>query len=200
MRYYRNTIVRMKGTGFAHYGRINKVLPDNQYEVIDCGRHVSIVDHDVIEADGYKGLYDWGHEPDDKYPRFRHMTTLRRLKQKACIYNPDVWRKPQYKIIKNDERISHDLVWEARCIIIEQGVIANYTVFHGKRLRDHNYWRRYLLHDVLVTSYRAQHRPVSMHGKNWHILISKDYTEMVEIHSGNVEDIKRDLFLIKLSG
>ncbi len=200
MRYCRNTVISPKGTGYAHYGRINKILPDNKYEVIDCGKHISIIDHGNIVVDGYKGCYEWGHGLESDRPRFRYMTTLRRLKQISQRYNPDVWKKPRHKLLKNDERISFDLARDAAWVVTEQGKRVTVTHFHGRKIKDHNHWYRAVLHDVMVTRYCAMNKALSVRGPNWHILVSRDYTERVEVKSGDIEDIKRDLLMVKLSG
>ena len=199
MRFHRNTIVRPRTDG-SHYGRILYVLPNGYYDVLDCGKHITRLHHDEIEADGYIGSWVFGRDARGLVPLFSHMTTIRKLKQISSGYNPDIWRKSRRRLLVNNPLIACDLASCAIYAIYDQGVRVSFREFGGKPFRDHNHYSRYLLHDVVVTTYKAMHKARSVRGRNWEILVSNDYTEHVEIRYGEVADILNDLIMIRLAG
>lgn len=81
---------------FLFYGRIVKVLPNDYFLTIDCGKYCFIIHKDSLKLDNnYKGF-------TDKYTkRFIRMPTLRKLKQMASQYNKKVWKKNRKNIEDN---------------------------------------------------------------------------------------------------
>ena len=89
-----NTVVREKDQWF--YGRVIRTLPDGYVLWLCCGLHFHINHVDELEADGYKGFMS------NSEGRFIHMTTLRKLKQRATRYHGrNVWNTPlDYEFIR----------------------------------------------------------------------------------------------------
>ncbi len=193
----RNQIVLpTKNDGYVMYGRIINVLPNNKYRVIDCGKHVTIYHHDDIHADGYKGHYKWRRREDDP-ERFLYMSTLRRLKQYSQCYNPDIWKKPKYRVLGKkdiDFDLAHDAFWG-----VTDGDVLPLNHSRCRAIKDHNVYKRWIMHGVIATMYRAERKARRLSGHNWEILISHDYREEVEILRGKREDIINDLVLLQLS-
>lgn len=87
----RNDIVvetdeKAAGAPWTPYGRVNKVIDETHVEVIDCFRDITVYDvKDLKVVENYKGRFDNGH--------LRRMPSLRKLKQMAFCYHPDVWKK-----------------------------------------------------------------------------------------------------------
>jgi hypothetical protein len=84
----RNDVVLVgKPDMWNFYGRINRILDEAHAEVICCGKHVRRMPMTDLTVDNeYKG---YAHEGE----RFRRMPTLRRLKQMAARYSPEVWKR-----------------------------------------------------------------------------------------------------------
>lgn len=85
----RNTIVsRKKDTGFILFGRVSRVFPDGNIEVIDCGKMITVGPPSDFNVEDYKG------KPDYFKPNvFHYMPSLRKLKQMATRYDKTVWKK-----------------------------------------------------------------------------------------------------------
>lgn len=98
----RNTVIREKDRWF--YGRVIKTLPDGTVLWICCGLHFHVSRTEDLIADGYKGRWDSGYLCDQK-PKFAHMTTLRKLKQRATRYHGrNVWNTPlDYRYIERND-------------------------------------------------------------------------------------------------
>lgn len=73
------------------YGRINRKIDADHFEVIDCGRFVSILHRDdIVLINDYNGY--WSNR-GSKPPVFIRMSSLRKLKQRAARYDKTVWKK-----------------------------------------------------------------------------------------------------------
>lgn len=101
----RNDIVLVgKPDLYNFYGRINRVLGDGNYEVVDCGAHMKVRHESELRlANDYKGKFEWGKGEN---ARFLRMPTLRKLKQYAREYAPYVWvknRKKHQKRLTSDD-------------------------------------------------------------------------------------------------
>jgi hypothetical protein len=71
---------------YSFYGRINRILDDGHAEVICCGKHCQAVPmSDLVVDKNYKGYSVNG--------LWNRMPTLRKLKQMAARYNPEVWKR-----------------------------------------------------------------------------------------------------------
>jgi hypothetical protein len=88
---------------YSFYGRINRILDDAHAEVICCGKHCQAVPmSDLVVDKNYKGYSDNG--------LWNRMPTLRKLKQMAARYNPEVWKR------KRNTRTASEAIavkWEA---------------------------------------------------------------------------------------
>ena len=96
----RNTVVYRKSEKYyAHYGRVNRRIDDDHFEVIFVTREVEICPIDDLVAVDYKGRWNQRYIGRDQNGEelyeewFSFMATLRNLKQRASIDNPDVWKK-----------------------------------------------------------------------------------------------------------
>jgi hypothetical protein len=66
------------------YGRVVRCIDSETVVVIDCGKHHRIFLMEDLKLTDYRGY----HRRD----RFVAMPSLRRLKQNAAGYHPEVWR------------------------------------------------------------------------------------------------------------
>lgn len=158
--------------------------------VVDNGRHVYEVHVSEITSCDYQGYWD-------KHNLFRHMPTLRKLKQKASCYSPNVWKKCKHKqLVPSD--IPYELALNAFWVVYDMK--DQVTVCHPLRPQDHNPSRRFLYRDadIIATFYNASYKAHNLKGTSWEIKISDDRSDMVEIVSGNREDIMADLTLLYL--
>lgn len=123
----RNDIVCEKDVSWVVYGRVNRVIDAETVEWIDCCKQINISKmSDLVLSNDYKGFSDtirvyncdeFGNiiYPDNwngdigvllkmEIHRFRHMTTLRKLKQRASHYvGRNAWRvdkrpDPEYRV------------------------------------------------------------------------------------------------------
>lgn len=110
----RNDVVRLKNDGFF-FGRVIRIIDDKALWIC-CGLHFHLTPIKDLEVTNYKGKMEWTnsdgvmyyyHRDKDgfldfdrgiKYKRparFIHMTTLRKLKQRATGYHGrNVWKTP----------------------------------------------------------------------------------------------------------
>lgn len=89
----RNDIVGEKEPNgfFAPYGRIIKRVDSDHVLVVDCNKDLTIYqDVDLDIFNDYKGYHDCRN-------RYRRMSSLRKLKQMASRYHPEIWRKRKRK-------------------------------------------------------------------------------------------------------
>lgn len=85
----RNDVVLVDKNMYRFYGRVNRKIDDDHYEVIYCGRNWGIIHVSELELDNsYKGKPRWG-QPEI----FDRMPSLRKLKQMAAYYDKKVWKK-----------------------------------------------------------------------------------------------------------
>lgn len=81
----------------SFYGRINRKVDDEHYEIVDAGRYFRILHVSEFEhTPEYKGKWSsWNHRdefvPDN--PKFYRMHSLRKLKQLAARFDKKVWKK-----------------------------------------------------------------------------------------------------------
>lgn len=96
----RNDIVVYKhDPGFwAPYGRVNRVIDEGHVEVIDCGKYIRILPVEDLEVHNfYRGYWDTAGVLREKFPVFRRMVSLRKLKQMTSNYNDQVWKRKRKK-------------------------------------------------------------------------------------------------------
>jgi hypothetical protein len=88
----RNDIVmEVECKGFwSPFGRIVRRISTAEVEVIWCTKQIEVVkESDLILKNDYKGFWI----PINGVQRWIPMSTLRKLKQMASRYNPNVWKK-----------------------------------------------------------------------------------------------------------
>ena len=92
------------------FGRVNRRIDDEHVEVICSGKHIQVLPDYVLTKDGYKGTWipygkkdkHWYHEETRKFV-FLPMSSLRKLKQRASYYNPEVWARNRKRIAKGED-------------------------------------------------------------------------------------------------
>jgi len=117
----RNDVVSYKGGGYAFPGRIIKRIGSDRVMWLCCGLHFHVTKIDDLEILDYKGRFEFA--PDGKVtyykrrgngrhnyskikferkPHFFHMTSLRKLKQRASQHHGrDAWKTPEdYEFIR----------------------------------------------------------------------------------------------------
>jgi hypothetical protein len=91
------------GNGFwSPYGRVIRCVGDYEVEIVDVTRHVQIYDvADVMIVHNYKGMWQNPHSDlRQAYPVWIPMPSLRKLKQMASGYNPQVFKKNRKRLAK----------------------------------------------------------------------------------------------------
>lgn len=85
----RNDVVMPVEGSWRFYGRINRILPDGRYEVIDCGKYITAYHgHELEVHNDYKGRWTtWGKR------QWVRMPSLRKLKQITAWYNKAAWKR-----------------------------------------------------------------------------------------------------------
>lgn len=93
----RNDVVIKKNgdaNGHAFYGRVLGRIDFDHVEVIDTGKYVNIYADEDLELSDYRGYLDDGYSSlRIKYPVYRRMPSLRKLKQARSYYDKRIWKK-----------------------------------------------------------------------------------------------------------
>jgi len=72
---------------YSFYGRVVRMIDPDHAEVICCGKHCETYPLSDLKGDNaYKGYVD-------RRGVWNRMPTLRKLKQMAAFYNPEVWKR-----------------------------------------------------------------------------------------------------------
>lgn len=68
-------------------GRVTRIFPNGKVETIDCGRYIRVQPaNTLVLVENYRGMIG----NDGKVQR---MPTLRKLKQRASLYDETVWKR-----------------------------------------------------------------------------------------------------------
>jgi hypothetical protein len=105
----RNQVVTEARKGHFMPGRINRIIAHDLYEVVDCGCHIRLYRGDQINVVPYKGRLDDGFGVRRKFPVYRNMPSLRRLKQKAAEYDKSIWKKHRFGPLPDNAQVPPDL-------------------------------------------------------------------------------------------
>lgn len=95
-------VVERVGEGFSFYGRVWYRIDQNHVVVIDTGKYITVYHEDELDRVDYQGYWDAEvYEDTDeflmtllryRFPVYRRMPSLRKLKQRASYYNPGIFR------------------------------------------------------------------------------------------------------------
>lgn len=95
------------------FGRVNRRIDADHVEVICSGRHITVFPDSVLNRDDYKGTWvPYGpRKLDEDYNDIRQraflaMSSLRKLKQRASFYYPEVWARNRKRIAEGEEVMS----------------------------------------------------------------------------------------------
>ncbi len=85
-----DVVMERNGDMITMYGRVWRRADEKHVIVIDCGKHITLYHEDELVLTDYKGKWEWQRHPGNEAgnkPKWRPMTSLRKLKAMAKDYN-----------------------------------------------------------------------------------------------------------------
>lgn len=187
----RNKIVKVND--YHSFGRINRTLPDGQFEVYCQPWMPAFIcyAHDlelVIPRNISPRLGSWGtyHRSRDFSPK-RSVPSLRKFKMKASMYQTDVWKKKKFRQLVSCPDLPYLTLFDHMWKIKRDG--------RDHRGYGHNIFKAWTCHDMVLTTYRAKHKAFNITGPNWEININHEAVELVR---GSSRDVICDFSILML--